>query len=401
MPASLLHLVLRLLNNCDEPVIAASDVARYPADQLLELAGAGILRETSRATEIARPVRYGPGESLIVRETARGLFGVASEDDYHDPFPLTGEDVRQYSISLTGLVKEIRRRNEIVGSDARIDDGLILVGTKQVSGIARFPVYLSLPNIDQAALLERALRARRGTAGTLAVVLVPEEACITADLQRTLDESGVQVVSLPETDALEGLALDWSAILRSLPGTVAEKEQFVFRKKGQSWELTFEGQTVFVRESKGVLYIAELMRASGREVFVAELFASTQGVGHVPVGTGGETIDDQARRDYRQRAEDLKYELAEAERNNDSGRRERIRTELGLLADQILAGQGLAGRRRRSQDDRDRIRKSVSMAIERAIGTIRKHAPALGEHLDKHIHRGYFLSYSGSIPWNF
>lgn len=401
MPASLLHLVLRLLNNCNEPVIAASDVARYPADQFLELAGAGILRETSRATEIARPMRYGPGESLIVCETARGLFGVASEDDYHDPLPLTEEDVRQYSVSVTGLVKEIRRRNQIVGSDVRNDDGLILIGTKQVPGLARFPVYLSLPNIDQAALLERCLRARRGTASAIAVVIVPEETCVTAELQRTLDESRVQVISLPATDALEGLALDWSAALQSLPGSSSEKERYVFRKKGQSWELTFEGRATLVRESKGILYIAELMRSPGREVFVAELFAAARGVAQVPVGTAGETIDDKARRDYQRRAEDLKYQLAEAERNNDSGRCESIRLELEELADQILAGQGLSGRPRRSQDDRDRIRKSVSMAIERAIGAIRKHAPALGEHLDKHIHRGYFLSYSGSIPWKF
>ena len=401
MPASLLHLTLRLLNTCNEPVIATSDVANYPADQLSELIAAGILRETSRATEIARPARYGPGEGLIVRETTTGLFGVAAEDDYHDPLPLTEQDVKQYSISVTGLVKEIRSRNGITGSDVRIDGGLILVGTKQVPGVARFPVYLSLPNIEQATLLERSLRARRGTAGTLAVVIVPEEVCITAELQRTLDESGVQVISLPATDALEGLAMDWSAILRSLPGSPAEKEQYVFRKKGQSWELTFEGRATLVRESKGILYIAELMRAPGREVFVAELFASTQGVAHVPIGTAGETIDDKARRDYRRRAEDLKYQLAEAERHNDSGRCQSIRSELEELADQILAGQGMSGRPRRSQDDRDRIRKSVSMAVERAIGTIRKHAPALGEHLDKHIHRGYFLSYSGSIPWKF
>ena len=401
MSASLLRLVLRLLNTCDEPVIAASDVASYASDQLLELIGAGILRESSCATEIPRPLRYGLGGGLIVRQTARGLFGVAAEDDYHDPLPLTEEDVRLYSISVAGLVKEIRHRNQITGSDVRNDNGLILVGTKQVPGVARFPVYLSLPNIEQATLLERSLRARRGTAGTLAVVIVPEEVCITAELQRTLDESGVQVISLPATDALEGLAMDWSAILRSLPGSPAEKEQYVFRKKGQSWELTFEGRATLVRESKGVLYIAELMRAPGREVFVAELFSAAHGVAHVPLGSSGETIDNQTQRDYRRRAEDLKYQLAEAERNNDSGRCESIRSELEELADQILAGRGLSGRPRRSQDDRDRIRKSVSMAIERAIGTIRKHAPALGEHLDKHIHRGYFFSYSGSIPWKF
>lgn len=401
MPASLLHLVLRLLNNCNEPVIAASDVASYPADQFLELTGAGILRETSRATEIARPMRYGPGESLIVRETERGLFGVASEDDYHDPLPLTEEDVRQYTISVTGLVKEIRRRNEIAGGDVRNDDGLILVGTKQVPGVARFPVYLSLPNIDQAALLERCMRGRRGTGDTTAVVIVPEETCITAELQRTLDESRVQVISLPATDALEGLVIDWLAILRLLPGSPVEKEQFVFRKKGQSWELTFEGRSALVGESKGLVYIAELLRSPGREVFVAELFAAASGVTHVPLGASSETLDDKARRDYRERAEDLKYQLAEAEKNNDSGRCQSIRLELEQLASQMIAAEGLSGRSRRSQDDRDRVRKSVSMAIERAMGTIRKHAPALGEHLDKHIHRGYFLSYSGLIPWKF
>ncbi len=298
-------------------------------------------------------------------------------------------------------MKEIRRLNEIIGSDVRIDDGLILVGTKQVPGVARFPVYLSLPNLEQAALLERSLRARRGTAGTLAVVIVPDEACITAELQKTLDGGGVQVISLSVTGGLEGLAMDWPAILRSLPGCPAHNEQYVFQKKGQAWELTFEGRATVVRESKGILYIAELVRAPGREVFVAELFAAAHGVTQVSLGTSGEIVDDKARRDYRERAEDLNYQLAEAEKNNDLGRSESIRSELEELAGQILAGQGLSGRPRRGQDDRDRVRKSVSMAIERAVRTIRKHAPALGEHLDKHIQRGYFLSYSGSLPWTF
>jgi len=67
------------------------------------------------------------------------------------------------------------------------------------------------------------------------------------------------------------------------------------------------------------------------------------------------------------------------------------------MTEEILAGRGLSGRRRNAQDDRDRIRKSISMAIARAVGIIREHIPALADHLDRNLQRGYFCYYSGNI----
>jgi len=401
VPASLFHLILRLLNTCNEPVIAASDVANYGADQLSELIGAGILRETSRATKIARPARYGPGDDLTVCETARGLFGVAAEDDYHDPFPLTEEDVKQYSISVVGLVEQIRHRNGIAGTGFKAEEGLVLVGTKQIPGVARFPVYLSLPNLGEEVLIERCLRARRGMAGALAVVLVPEEPHPSTQLQRTLDENGIRVVGLRASGGTEGLMVDWAAVWQSLEGCSTEPAPYVFRKKGQSWELVFAGQAVMVDDSKGMWHLAEVLRSPGRELMAVDLFAAAKGQDRIPLGSSGGVIDAKARREYQERAEDLKDQLDEAERNHDLGRKERIQEELDHLADQILAAQGVSGRQRQAQLDRERIRKSVSANVRRAIQSIRRHAPALADHLDRHVKRGHFLSYTGSIPWRF
>lgn len=212
MPASLWELILRLLDSCAEPVVGAAEVGRYPAEQLAELIRVGILRETCQATEIPRPTRYGPGPDLIVRATALGLFGVAEEDDYHDPMPLTEEDVRQYAVSAPALIAEIRRRNGISGGGVQEQEGLYLVGTKPIEGVTRFPVYLSLPSLGEEELLGRCLRARRGLPGALAVVLVLREPNLSAEMQRLLDEGGVRVVGLEGGAGLEGLAVDWAAI---------------------------------------------------------------------------------------------------------------------------------------------------------------------------------------------
>jgi hypothetical protein len=397
----LLELILRLLDNCAEPVVGAAELGRYPAEQLTELLGAGILRETCRATEIPRPGRYGSAADLIVRETALGLFGVAEEDDYHDPIALTAEEVRQYSVSVPALITEIRRRNGIPGGSVKAEGGLFLVGMKQIEGVTRFPVYLSLPNLGEEELLERCLRAKRGVKGAIALVLVPGEPNVSAPVQRMLDESGVRIFALSGSGGRAGLTVDWVAIGRSLSGRSVEPERYVFRKKGQVWEVAFEGPWVMVPDSKGLRYLAELLRDPGREVMAVELFAAARGIENVPVGSTGELIDAKARREYERRAEDLKAQLEEAERYHDLGRKERIHEELDQLAEQILAARGLSGRGRQAQDDRDRIRKSVSAAIRRAIQSIRQQAPPVAAHLEQHIKQGYFLSYTGSIPWKF
>ncbi len=399
MPETLLQCLFRLLNSTVEPIVGPLDAAAYPAHQLLELTAAGILRETSRANEISRPVRFGPGANLVVTETARGLYGVASDDDFSTPLPLIDADVKQYSISLARLVSEIRHANEIRGTGLQVSDGLVVMGTKLIAGVGSVPVYLSLPNTDETDLLARCLRTKRGTSESMAAVIVPEDPSASAELQRILDDNSIRLLGITGAAGLADLRVDWASAFRQNQGEPPGAAKFVFRNKGQFWELAFEGKPISVRATKGVAYIAELLRSPGREIFVAELFGAANGMTTVPIGSSGEIIDRTALRGYRDRAEDLRDQLAEADKNNDSGRREAINAELEKLGDQMLAARGLSGRLRHGQDDRDRIRKSVSMAIDRAIKAIQKDNPPLAKHLDLQLKRGYFPSYSADIFW--
>ena len=51
----------------------------------------------------------------------------------------------------------------------------------------------------------------------------------------------------------------------------------VFRRDGDYWTVTFEGQTVRVRDLKGMRYLARLLADPGREFHVLDLVAAEGG----------------------------------------------------------------------------------------------------------------------------
>ncbi|MCC6394010.1 MAG: hypothetical protein IT167_25660 [Bryobacterales bacterium] len=396
MADTLLRMILRLLHAVESPVIGAAEAAAYPEEELDALVSAGILFQTGRATEIPRPARYGPGGALAVRETARGLYGVAEdEDDFTTPVPLTPEDVRQYGVSAARLAAAVRRENDIAGSGFQIDGGIVPLGVKRLDGVGAVTVYLSLPNADESALLARCHRLKSGTSNGRTTVIMPACLPLSPEAHRILD--GIQMLDL---SAADGLRLDWQA---AFPAAQAQGKEpnYLFRKQGQGWRLVFEGREIIVQDAKGMDYIAELLRHAGSPVLAAELFAGVSGAQGLPVGSAGEVLDSAAMTSYRARAADLQSRVAEAEKNNDPIRKERLQTEMEKLTDEILAARGLGGRLRKSRDDREKFRKSVFIAIGRSIKLIRKHLPSLADHLGRHIETGNFLLYSGNLPWEF
>ena len=60
----------------------------------------------------------------------------------------------------------------------------------------------------------------------------------------------------------------------------------------------------------------------------------------------GPTIDGRARSEYRIRLRDLQAELDEADRMNDLGRSERLRTEIEMVGQELTGSSGLGGRAR-------------------------------------------------------
>ena len=53
----------------------------------------------------------------------------------------------------------------------------------------------------------------------------------------------------------------------------------IFRLEGDYWTVTFEAQTVHVRDLKGMRYLARLLADPGREFHVLDLVAAETGSG--------------------------------------------------------------------------------------------------------------------------
>ncbi len=213
MPETLLQAVLSLLDQVASPVVQHSMVAHHPPEALRLMVAEGVLKETSRATEIPRPQRYGPGADLVVRETARGIFGVTDGEDFCAPVALNVNDVQQYEVRLSGLVEKLRKENGIDGTGCQSDGGLVYVGERVVAGHGAVAVYLSLPNNNPDAVVARLKRldapGRRGTVALLTPRALPQ----STEFRRLASEDGIIAVSLMPVAATGVVSLDWERCL--------------------------------------------------------------------------------------------------------------------------------------------------------------------------------------------
>jgi len=209
---TLVQLVLKRIDRVEAPVLLHREIAAFPANEGKALCAAGILRETSRATEVPRPPGLPRGDDLTVRQTSRGLFGVASDDDYFDPVPLTEDDVRQYEVVVPKLAARIRRANRLQGGLHQDGEHLFSLGEKRLPWGIRASVYLSLLNTDESDLLGVAQRLRPVQPKPV-LILTPTPAPLSVAGRQALTESGTHVV--PLSDYLEpgSWAITWDEAL--------------------------------------------------------------------------------------------------------------------------------------------------------------------------------------------
>jgi hypothetical protein len=111
-------------------------------------------------------------------------------------------------------------------------------------------------------------------------------------------------------------------------------------------------------------------------------------------------LDEQAKREYGRRLDELDAELEEARSWGDDERAARIDEEIGLLRQELARAVGLRGRDRSFSTPAERARINVTKAIRTAIRLIDSHCPPLAAHLEASIQTGRFCSYStpGTAP---
>jgi len=181
---------------------------------------------------------------------------------------------------------------------------------------------------------------------------------------------------------------------------------YVFAREGEYWTITYEGRTARLRHTKGLAYIAHLLRHPGQELHAIDLINIVAG-GAVEarrgqpeagsrrrdLGDAGEMLDREAKAAYKHRLAELQEELREAEEFNDPGRMEKVQHEIESLAQELSRAVGLGGRARRAGAHAERARVSVTRAIASALEKIGEHNARLGRHLGATIKTGVFCSY--------
>jgi hypothetical protein len=196
----------------------------------------------------------------------------------------------------------------------------------------------------------------------------------------------------------------------AIPPVLAALEESVFIRQGDYWTIRYQGEVAILKATRGLDCLCYLLHHPARDVHVTELLGTPidlpvpallgnlreVGCDAVTVGLrdAGPTLDSQAKAEYKRRIDELRNDLDEAERFNDSYRAARNRSEMDAISEQLAAAVGLGGRNRRASSDAERARCAVTKCIKKAIQKIGEAIPSLGHHLAARIKTGYFCSYN-------
>jgi hypothetical protein len=196
---------------------------------------------------------------------------------------------------------------------------------------------------------------------------------------------------------------------------VARSDGPVVSQKGKTWDLSFAGERVAVRNSKGMHHIALLLSRPHREIHATELVQMAgqgdmahpltdagsrgPGTGSDQLRTGrltgtGPALDEQAKREYRAKLEQLDEDYAAAEEAGDLARAAEIDDQRGWLLRELRAAAGLGGRDRATNSPVERARQNVKKAIDRTLRDIAEVHPPLAAYLKQTIRTGGFCVYT-------
>ena len=104
----------------------------------------------------------------------------------------------------------------------------------------------------------------------------------------------------------------------------ARRPPFTFAHEGEYWAVTYAGATFRLKDSLGIQYLVRLIEAAGAgdpRARSDRRAGGRRGANEaIDTGDAGELLDDEARRSYQRRLEDLRETVAEAESFGDAAR---------------------------------------------------------------------------------
>jgi tetratricopeptide (TPR) repeat protein len=216
------------------------------------------------------------------------------------------------------------------------------------------------------------------------------------------------------------------------PGTRPAQEKGIFTREGEYWTVGYGGKSFRLKDSKGLGYLAHLLRHPATEFHVLDLVGGIAGQRELnenesdaaadglprgdedlkkagihigSLGDAGEMLDEQAKAAYRRRLSELREDLEEAKERGNVERAERAEQELDALTRELSRAVGLGGRNRKAASASERARQSITKTIKAVLERIAESDDALGDVLSRCIKTGNFCSYEPDpdfpIAWEF
>ena len=153
-------------------------------------------------------------------------------------------------------------------------------------------------------------------------------------------------------------------------------------------------------DTKGLRYVAELVRSPGLERHALDLVDGVEGVAvgaqavdRRHLGDAGEMIDADARTAYRRRIEALRAEIDDALEGEAEDHAAALQDELDQLVGQLAQAFGLGGRSRRASSVVERARLNVTRAIRAATARLTDALPEAGPALNRRLRTGIYCAY--------
>lgn len=368
------------------PTLTSDDLASMPGDLRGLLLDSGLLAAARPATHVTCDACYDDHvEEVVSVKDAKGV-------RFQIPCPEAGwvevpeHRLRQWTLDDRKVVAALAAA---ISPGSQADELLM--------GVAWRIGSVSLANEIYEIVF---LRRDEGAADSVVTELsqrIPPARTIVIESNPRPESATAFAASLPLpsafdfTDSRLSFHEDRVRALVSAQGTVAGN---VFRRRGEYWELSFDGHLINLKDSVGLGYIARLLMEPNRDIPAVTLLAARAGIDPlVSSGSSGGVLDGQAREEYGRRYRELQEELCEARKNNDLGQIEKLEGEMEQLTSELASATGLGGRSRQKADI-EKVRKSVREAINRDIGRIGKQHESLENHLTAFIITGQTCRYA-------
>lgn len=250
-------------------------------------------------------------------------------------------------------------------------------------------------------------------------------ATLLLDLVRLHDQVGNEAAARVEAIRAAAVLAGLDVVLS--PGDVALLERFgvaappvndgrsapytaTLSCEDRCWVAAYNDIRVRLNDTKGLRYLAELLRAPGVERHALDLVDRVEGVApdqldvdRRQLGDAGELVDARARTAYRRRIEALRAEIDDALERGADEHAEVLQAELDQLVGQLAQAFGLGGRGRRASSASERARVNVTRALRAAAAKLSEALPEAGTVLDRRLRTGLYCAYepedSDDVRW--